>query len=125
MQLAELGPTQWRWYRRMIGGKWSLWVSWFVGDMWIQGWEPPEQFAVFVTREIDGRQERMKASNEKTVWIGFSGDKPHCVESMLDGPHVCAYATKREASRHYQDVRKAKLVFEPQFSGNSGDNESG
>jgi hypothetical protein len=41
MRLAEYGPTQWRWYRRLVGGKWSLWTTMIVGDVWVRGWRAP------------------------------------------------------------------------------------
>jgi hypothetical protein len=43
------------------------------------------------------------------VWIGYSDDKPDIVESDLDGTHLCAYLTKKEALKHYEDARPRVL----------------
>ena len=43
------------------------------------------------------------------VWIGYSDDKPHVITSDLDGRHLCAYTSRKEARKHYEDVRPRML----------------
>jgi hypothetical protein len=50
-----------------------------------------------------------KPFNVVEVWIGYSDDEPHVVETELDGKHMCAYTTKKEARKHYEDVRPRVL----------------
>jgi hypothetical protein len=55
------------------------------------------------------RKKRKDAVDVIEVWIGYSDDKPHIVETELDGKHLCAYRSRKEARKHYEDVRPRVL----------------
>lgn len=43
---------EFRWWRKYVGGKWSLWASYLpMADVWIRGWDRPGCGAACLAKE--------------------------------------------------------------------------
>lgn len=60
----------------------------------------------------DPRHAPKRKRHTMTVWVGFCNDKPSIEQQEYSGARMFyAFASRSGARKHFQDVRKAKLVI--------------
>ena len=54
-----------------------------------------------------------KLETFQAVWVGYVDGRPHAYSCEIDGAGcVAVYTSKKEARKHYQDVRKSILKLQ-------------